>query len=80
MSAIKKNLAMKVAKAAAQHTAHGTASKLKRDPMRAATLLGLGGIVGAAAGWMAGRTAAGTGWKRRPGDHRAGICLVGIPR
>ncbi len=62
MSAMKKNLAKKAAKAAAKHTAHGTASKLKRDPMRSATLLGLGGVVGAAAGWMAGRTASvGTG-------------------
>ena len=57
MSAIKKNLTKKAAKFAAKHTAHGTASKLKRDPMRTATLLGLGGVVGAAAGWMAGRTA-----------------------
>ncbi|HVD41711.1 MAG TPA: hypothetical protein VNC16_12010 [Solirubrobacterales bacterium] len=57
MSAIKKNLTKKVAKAAAKHTAHGTASKLKRDPMRAATLLGLGGALGAAAGWMAARSA-----------------------
>jgi hypothetical protein len=59
---MKKNLTRKMAKAAARHTAHGTASKLKRDPMRTATLLGLGGIVGAAAGWKAGRTASvGTG-------------------
>jgi F0F1-type ATP synthase assembly protein I len=57
MSAMKKNLAKKAAKFAAKHTAHGTASKLKRDPMRTATLLGLGGVVGAAAGWMAARTA-----------------------
>jgi len=62
MSAMKKSLARKAAKAAANHTAHGTVSKLKRDPMRTATLLGLGGVVGAAAGWMAGRTASvGTG-------------------
>lgn len=60
MSAIKKTLARKAAKAAAKHTAHGTASKLKRDPVRAATLLGLGGVLGAAAGWMAARTAAAT--------------------
>jgi len=60
MSAIKMTLARKAAKAAAKHTAHGTASKLKRDPVRAATLLGLGSVVGAAAGWMAARTAAGT--------------------
>ena len=60
MSVIKKTLARKAAKVAAKHTAHGTASKLKRDPVRAATLLGLGGVLGAAAGWMAARTAAGT--------------------
>ncbi|HWT91054.1 MAG TPA: hypothetical protein VN179_08045 [Solirubrobacterales bacterium] len=46
--------------AAARHTAHGTASKLRRDPVRAVTLLGLGGAVGAVAGWMAGRTGTGT--------------------
>jgi hypothetical protein len=59
MPAIKKTLARKAAKTAARHTAHGTASKLKRDPVRAVTLLGLGGLVGAVAGWMAGRTATG---------------------
>ena len=59
MSAMKKTLARKVAKAAAKHTAYGTASKLKRDPVRAVTLLGVGGAVGALAGWLAGRGAAG---------------------
>jgi hypothetical protein len=54
----KNTLARKAAKVAAKHTAHGTASKLKRDPMRTATLLGLGGALGAVAGWMAGRTTA----------------------
>jgi hypothetical protein len=54
----KNNIARKVAKAAAKHTAHGTASKLKRDPMRTAALLGVGGALGAVAGWMAGRTTA----------------------
>ncbi|HEU4739889.1 MAG TPA: hypothetical protein VFS54_12530 [Solirubrobacterales bacterium] len=57
---IKKAVAKKAAKTAAKHTAHGTASKLKRNPMRAATLLGLGGLVGAAAGWFAARTMVGT--------------------
>lgn len=52
----KNTLVRKVAKTAAKHTAHGTASKLKRNPMRAATLLGLGGALGAVAGWMAGRS------------------------
>jgi hypothetical protein len=58
MPAIKKAVARKAAKAAAKHTAHGAASKLRRDPMRAATLLGLGGAIGVVAGWIAGRTAA----------------------
>lgn len=57
MSKIKSTVARKAAKSAAKHTAHGTASKLRRDPMRAITLLGLGGLVGALAGWFAGRTA-----------------------
>jgi hypothetical protein len=56
MSAIKNTLARKAVKAAAKHTAHGTASKLRRDPVRAVTLLSVGGAVGALAGWMAGRT------------------------
>jgi hypothetical protein len=60
MSAIKNTIARKAVKATAKHSARGTASKLKRDPVRAATLFGLGGAVGALAGWMAGRSAAGT--------------------
>lgn len=52
--AIKRTVTRKAAKAAAKHTAHGTASKLKRNPMRAVTLLGLGGIIGVTAGWFAG--------------------------
>jgi hypothetical protein len=59
MSAIKNTLARKAVKATAKHTARGTASKAKRDPLRAATLLGLGGALGALAGWMAGRSTAG---------------------
>jgi len=55
---VKNTLARKAAKTAAKHTAHGTASKLKRNPMQTATLLGLGGALGALAGWIAGRTAA----------------------
>lgn len=59
MSAIKSTLARKAVKATAKHSAHGTASKLKRDRVRAVTLLSLGGALGALAGWMAGRSAAG---------------------
>lgn len=58
MSAIKSTLARKAMKVTAKHTAHGTASKLSRDPVRAVTLLGLGGALGALAGWMAGRSTA----------------------
>lgn len=59
MSAIKNTLTRKAVKATAKHSARGTASKVKRDPLRAVTLLGLGGALGAIAGWMAGRSAAG---------------------
>lgn len=60
MSGIKNIIARKAVKATAKHSARGTASKVKRDPMRAATLLSLGGALGAFAGFMAGRLAAGT--------------------
>jgi hypothetical protein len=60
MSTIKKTLARQAVKTTARHSARGTSSKLKRDPMRAVTLLGLGGVLGALAGWMAGRSTAGT--------------------
>lgn len=58
MSGIKNTIAHKAVKATAKHSARGTASKVKRDPMRAATLLGLGGALGALAGFMAGRNTA----------------------
>jgi len=56
MPSIKKAVAKRAAKSAAKHTAHGTASKLRRDPLRAVTLLGLGGVIGAAAGWLVAAT------------------------
>jgi len=58
MSAIKNSLARKAVKSTAKHSARGTASKLKREPVRVVTLLGLGGAFGALAGFMAGRSAA----------------------
>jgi hypothetical protein len=60
MPAIKNTIARKAVKATAKHTTRGAASKAKRSPVRAVTLLGLGGALGAIAGWMAGRSAAGT--------------------
>jgi hypothetical protein len=51
---IKARLARRAVKTTAKHTAHGAASKLKRDPARTSTLLALGCAVGVAIGWAAG--------------------------
>jgi hypothetical protein len=48
---LKSTVVRKTAKAGAKHTAHGAASKLKRSPMRTATLL----VIGGALGFLAGR-------------------------
>ena len=53
--ALKSTLVRKAVETTAKHTAHGTASKLKRDPIRAITLLGLGALIGAVAVWLLGR-------------------------
>jgi hypothetical protein len=58
MASIKGKLARKAAKSTAKHTAHGTASKLRREPARVVTLLGVGAAFGALAGWMIGRSPA----------------------
>lgn len=68
MPSIKKALARRALKTTARHTAHGTASKLKRNPVRAVTLFSLGGALGALGGWIAGRGAA----ERGTGLHGAG--------
>jgi fructose-specific phosphotransferase system IIC component len=52
---VRAKLARAALKSTARHTARGTASKAKRSPLRSLTLLGIGGAVGAAAGWLAGR-------------------------
>jgi len=52
---VKGKLARKAVKSTARHTARGTAAKAKRSPLRSLTLLGIGGALGAAAGWLAGR-------------------------
>lgn len=53
---IKQKLARKAVKSTAKHSAHGTASKLKRSPLRSTALLGLGAAVGLAVGWLLGRS------------------------
>jgi hypothetical protein len=54
----KKTLARKAVKATAKHSAHGTASKLKRNPLRSTTLLAIGALAGVGAGWLLGRSVA----------------------
>ncbi len=53
-SSLKSRAVRKAAVVTARHSAHGTASKLKRSPMRTTTLLAIGGL----AGFLAGRLAA----------------------
>ncbi|HEX3238919.1 MAG TPA: hypothetical protein VHR18_02145 [Solirubrobacterales bacterium] len=56
---IKQKVARKAVKKTAKHTTRGAVSKLKRDPMRSTTLLGLGAVIGALAGWLLGRSTGG---------------------
>ncbi len=58
MTNFKKTLGRRATKATVRHSAKGLASKARRKPLRSASLVGLGGLVGGAAGWLAGRRAA----------------------
>jgi hypothetical protein len=60
MPSIKKALARKAVKSTAKHTAHGAASKLKREPVRATTLLALGSLLGGLAVWLIARSSGGS--------------------
>jgi len=55
---IKQKVARKAVKKTAKHTARGSVSKLRRNPLRSTTLLGLGAAFGAFAGWLVGRSGA----------------------
>ena len=55
MANIRSSLGKKAARAALRHTVHGFASKAQRKPLRSATLLSVGGLIGAVSGWLAGR-------------------------
>lgn len=57
-NSLKSTVVRKAAKVGAKHTAHGTAAKLKRQPMRAGTLLAVGGGLGVLTGWAAARRGA----------------------
>lgn len=56
---LKRAMARKVVKTTARHTAHGTASKLRRDPVRSMTLLSIGMLAGLLAGWLLSRNGSG---------------------
>jgi hypothetical protein len=58
MANLGRTIGIKAAKATVRHSVRGTASKAQRKPLRSVTLLSMGGLVGAAAGWIAGRRTA----------------------
>lgn len=58
MASITSFLGKKAAKATFRHSVHGVASKAQRQPLRSATLLSVGGLLGAVSGWFAGRKSA----------------------
>jgi hypothetical protein len=55
MMALGKTIGRKAAKATVRHSVRGFASKAQRKPLRSTSLLGAGGLIGAVAGWFAGR-------------------------
>jgi hypothetical protein len=55
MATLTRILGKKATKATVRHSVRGVASKAQRKPLRSVTLLSVGGLVGAAAGWLAGR-------------------------
>lgn len=53
--ALQKTIGLRAAKATWRHSVRGLASKAQRKPLRSATLLSAGGLLGGVAGWFAGR-------------------------
>jgi hypothetical protein len=60
MARRKRSIGKKATKATATHSVRGVASKAQRKPLRSASLVSLGGALGVAAGWVAGRKTAKT--------------------
>jgi hypothetical protein len=58
MATLTRTLGKKATKATVRHSVRGVAAKAQRKPLRSATLLSLGGLLGGAAGWLAGRKTA----------------------
>ena len=73
MNRPKRALGRRAAKATVRHSAHGAAAKVQRRPLRSASLLSAGAVVGAGVGWLAGRR--GPSVPRRTGGHRGPVYL-----
>jgi hypothetical protein len=58
MATLTRTLGKKATKATVRHSVRGVASKAQRKPLRSVTLLSAGGLMGAAAGWVAARKTA----------------------
>lgn len=59
MAKIRRTLGIKATKAAARHSAHGMSAKARRKPLRSASLLSAGVVIGLGVGWAAARASAG---------------------
>lgn len=58
MATFGRRIGKKAAKATVRHSARGVAAKAHRRPVRSVTLVGVGGMLGATAGFFAGRRGA----------------------
>jgi hypothetical protein len=58
MTRLGRTIGKKATRATVRHSVRGVVSKAQRKPLRSAGLLGIGGVVGATAGWFAGRKTA----------------------
>ena len=58
MANLGRTLGKKATRATWRHSVRGFASKAQRRPFRSASLLSVGGVIGATAGWFAGRKTA----------------------
>jgi hypothetical protein len=55
MANLGRTIGKKATKATVRHSVRGVTSKAQRKPLRSATLLSVGGLFGAMAGWFAAR-------------------------
>jgi hypothetical protein len=58
MPNLSRTIGRKATRATVRHSVRGFASKAQRKPLRSVSLLSAGGVLGAAAGWVAGRKTA----------------------